>query len=75
VAASFGGLDNRFLITTLGAGDSETLGWSYNSNARWTAQGRVKLLQRKAGDWEPVGKKVEPRIAGQAGGLGCEPGK
>ena len=56
-AAFFGGLDNRFLITTLGAGDSDTLGWDYNSNARWTATGRVKLLQRKQGDWAPVGKK------------------
>lgn len=67
-AAYFGGLDNRFLITTLGAGDSETLGWDYNSNASWTAKGRVKLLQRKQGDWAPVGKKHEPKIPGEAGG-------
>ena len=72
-AAFFGGLDNRFLITTLGAGDSDTLGWDYNSNARWTATGRVKLLQRKQGDWAPVGKKFEPKVPGEAGGLTCAP--
>lgn len=72
-AAFFGGLDNRFLITTLGAGDSDALGWDYNSNARWTAAGRVKLLQRKQGDWAPVGKKYEPKIPGEAGGLTCAP--
>jgi sugar lactone lactonase YvrE len=72
-AASFGGLENRFLITTLGAGDSETLGWNYNSNATWTAKGRVKLMQLKAGDWTPVGKKYEIRAPGEAGGLSCAP--
>lgn len=73
-AAFFGGLDNRFLITTLGAGDSETLGWDYNSNAAWTAKGRVKVQQWKDGLWSPSGKKSEPRPVGTAGGLTCEPG-
>ena len=54
-AAYFGGLNNRFLITTVGAGDSKTLGWDYNSQARWTAMGRVKLMTLKAGDWVPAG--------------------
>jgi transglutaminase-like putative cysteine protease len=66
-AKMFGGLDNRFLITTLGAGDSKYLGWDYNSFASWTAEGRVKLMQRKAGEWEPVGKKYEPKVAGEPG--------
>lgn len=73
--AFFGGLDNRFLITTLGAGGSTALGWDYNSYASWTAKGPVKLLQNKAGLWSPVGKKNEPPLVGQAGGLTCEPGK
>lgn len=58
-AAYFGALNNRFLITTQGAGSSETLGWDYNSDAHWTAKGRVKLMQFKGGDWKPVGKKYE----------------
>lgn len=70
----FGGLDNRFLITTLGGGDSTYLGWNYNSEATWTARGRVKVMQEKAGEWVPVGKKYEATPAGEAGGLGCKPG-
>jgi len=58
-ASYFGGLNNRFLITTIGAGGSKTLGWDYNSDAHWTAKGRVKLMQLKAGDWAPIGKKYE----------------
>ncbi len=73
-AAFFGELQNRFLITTLGAGGSRTLGWDYDSNARWTALGRVKLMQRKDGEWTPVGKKYETRAKGEAGGLTCKPG-
>ncbi len=73
-AAFFGELQNRFLITTLGAGGSRTLGWDYDSNAHWTARGRVKLLQRKDGEWTPVGKKYETRATGEVGGLTCKPG-
>ena len=58
----FGGLSNRFVITTLGAGDSAPLGWDYNSAAVWTAKGRVELMQNKGGDWVPVGKKYEPSV-------------
>ncbi len=72
-AAYFGGLDNRFLITTHGAGDSSALGWDYNSNASWTGRGRVKLMQLKVGDWVPMGKTYEVRALGEAGGLTCAP--
>jgi transglutaminase-like putative cysteine protease/glutamine cyclotransferase len=72
-ANMFGGLENRFLITTVGAGDSRYLGWNYNSDATWTAKGPVKLMQLKAGDWEPVGKKFEPKVQGEPGGLTCAP--
>jgi glutamine cyclotransferase len=68
-AAFFGGLENRFLITTLGGGNSTYLGWDYNSNATWTGEGKVKLMQRKAGEWFPVGKKYEPKATGEVGGL------
>ncbi len=70
VADSFGGLSNRFVITTVGAGDSETLGWDYNSYASWTAEGRVKLMQQKAGDWVPAGKTYEPPVMGKPGDAG-----
>ncbi len=64
----FGGLANRFLITTQGAGDSETLGWDYNSQARWTARGRVKLMTLKAGDWVPATTASGGREASVGGG-------
>jgi transglutaminase-like putative cysteine protease/sugar lactone lactonase YvrE len=67
VSDFFGGLANRFVITTLGAGDSRTLGWDYDSAATWTAKGRVKLMQFKAGDWVPAGKKYEPRVSAEPG--------
>ncbi len=72
-AKFFGGLDNRFLITTLGGGNSTYLGWDYNSNATWTGEGRVKLMERKAGQWFPLGKKYEPKAVGEVGGLECAP--
>lgn len=73
-AKYFGGLDNRFLITTLGGGDSEYLGWDYNSQAKWVAEGRVKLMQEKDGEWVPVGKRYEAAAPGEPGGLTCKLG-
>ena len=67
VSDYFGGLNNRFVITTLGAGDSAALGWDYDSNARWTAKGRVKLMQYRGGDWVPVGRKYEPTVTAVPG--------
>ncbi len=74
-ARYFGGLNNRFIITTQGAGGSKTLGWDYNSDAKWTAKGRVRLMQEKDGDWVPIGKVYEARESGTPGGLTCKPGK
>ncbi len=60
-AAYFGGLNNRFLITTQGAGGSKALGWDYDSYASWTALGPVKLMQLKAGDWVPAQRSTAAR--------------
>lgn len=51
---AFGSLDNRFLITTIGGGNSNYLGWNYNSYSTYIAKGKVKVLFRKIGDWEPL---------------------
>ncbi|MEJ2368205.1 MAG: transglutaminase domain-containing protein [Acidobacteriota bacterium] len=72
-AAYFGGLSNRFLITTVGGGSSRYLGWDYNSAANWVGKGKVKLMNRKAGEWFPVGKKYEPEVKGEYGSLTCKP--
>ncbi len=58
-AEFFGGLKNRFLITTHGAGSSEYLNWEYNSSSTYKCKGRCKIMNYKGGRWEPVGKKYE----------------
>lgn len=50
----FGGLSNRFIITTHGGGDSEYLGWTYNGNATYEYQGRADVHEEAYGVWSPV---------------------
>ena len=50
----FGHLNNKFLITTEGGGDSEYLGWDYNSFETWQASGPVQLREEKIAEWAPV---------------------
>ena len=52
-ALNIGNLPNRFLITTQGGGDSEYLGWYYNSNERWRSDPQVKVEIESFGEWEP----------------------
>ena len=59
-ARGFGGLSNRFLITTHGGGDSEYLNWGYNSFARYKTTGYCKVEQDNFGFWEPLDTAVEP---------------
>ncbi len=51
---SFGFLNNRYLITTVGGGGSEFLEWSYNSNERWTSKGKCKIVVENFGEWSPL---------------------
>lgn len=60
--AVFGALDDRFLITTVGGGDSNILGWTYNSRAEYTCRGRCKVARERLAEWEPGGDK-EPEGA------------
>ena len=53
-ASSFGFLSNSVLVTTVGGGGSEYLDWAYNSNERWTSQGRCKVVVENFGEWSPV---------------------
>ncbi len=53
-AKSFGFLDNTFLITTQGGGDSEYLGWDYNSHNTWEAEGPVQLRIENLAEWSPL---------------------
>ncbi len=53
-ARYFGGLANRFLITTHGGGDSEYLGWDYNAHAVYVYEGRGTVFDEGYGVWSPV---------------------
>ncbi len=53
-AAAFGGISNRFLITTEGGGSSEYLGWGYNYNNKWVSTGKCTVRLESIAEWEPL---------------------
>ena len=65
---AFGGLSNRFLITTQGGGDSEYLGWSYNSFGRYKSTGYCKVEEDTLAFWEPLEAGGEASASGSRGG-------
>jgi transglutaminase-like putative cysteine protease len=58
VLRGIGSYSNRILITTIGGGDSEYLGWGYNYGLFHTYSGRTKIDVTAYADWEPI---PEPR--------------
>lgn len=58
-AKGIGELANRFLITTHSGGDSDYLGWGYNSSASYKMDGRCKVEEDNLGFWEPLAEKVQ----------------
>ncbi len=53
-ADAFGHLKGSFLITTRGGGGSPYLGWSYNSEVRWSCKGRCEVQEENIAEWTPV---------------------
>ncbi len=53
-ADSFGALLNRFFITTQSGGDSETMGWNYNSNEFYTTEPNTNIVFENFAEWEPL---------------------
>ena len=51
-ADSFGSLDNRFLITTQSGGGSETMEWTYNSNAFYEKEPKTFIVTDHYADWK-----------------------
>ncbi|GAB4371945.1 MAG: hypothetical protein Kow0042_14990 [Calditrichia bacterium] len=47
-------LSNRFLITTRGGGDSEYLGWYYNSYEKYSLDPQIQINIETFGEWEPL---------------------
>jgi len=53
-AMNIGHLSNRFLITTRGGGDSEYIGWYYNSFETYQADPQLQINIEAFGEWEPL---------------------
>jgi len=53
-ARYIGHVSNRFLVTTVGGGGSEYLGWEYNSYETYQSTGICKVYSEKIGEWSPV---------------------
>lgn len=73
----FGGLANRFLITTQGGGDSEYLRWGYNSSVHYETTGWCKITEDHFGFWEPLdpASQQPSEAGGEAGGSRTPPGR
>lgn len=53
-AAAIGNREPNYLITTIGGGPSEYLGWEYNSEGTWKAKGPCKVVVERVGEWSPL---------------------
>ena len=53
-AMNIGHLSNRFLITTQGGGDSQYIGWYYNSYETYQTDPQVRVHVETFGEWEPM---------------------
>ncbi len=51
---SFGGIANRFLITTRGGGDSRWLNWGYNVETAYRTRGKANVRTESFAEWDVV---------------------
>jgi len=61
-AKAIGRLSNKYLVTTLNGGDSEYLGFSYNTYEAHKFEGKCRIHSEAIAEWEPLrekGKKAE----------------
>ncbi|MFH1462973.1 MAG: transglutaminase domain-containing protein [Pseudomonadota bacterium] len=55
--AAFGGLDGRFLVTTVSYGESEHLDWSYGyAVTSYRVEGSARLEEQPVAVWVPLGE-------------------
>jgi sugar lactone lactonase YvrE len=59
-ATGIGFVPNRLLVTTLGGGDSETLGWTYNCERYWTFRGKADVFEESFAVWRRAKAEGEP---------------
>lgn len=53
-ARYIGHVANRYLVTTVGGGGSDYLGWQYNSYETYKAEGICKTYSENIGEWSPA---------------------
>lgn len=53
-AEAIGHWANKYIITTIGGGNSRYMGWTYNSNETWTSSGKCKIYTEDIGEWNPL---------------------
>ena len=58
-AMGFGEIADTLLVTTVSGGESEYLGWRYNSNSRWSFHGRSRVYVEQIGELEPAPEAQE----------------
>lgn len=51
-AESFGGISNRFLITTRGGGGSDLLSWTYNVSTEYQTRGKANVREEAFAEWD-----------------------
>lgn len=56
-ASAFGGIANRFLVTTAGGGASEYLDWNYNAQSTSVTTGKCHVKIESIAEWEPLETK------------------
>lgn len=54
IADTIGHVPPMTLVTTIGGGGSAYLGWGYNSEQAWTAEGPVEVHVETVGEWSPL---------------------
>ena len=54
---AIGHVKNVYLITTIGGGDSNLMGWSYNFNMKGKVTGRPEIHMPTTCEWEPLNRK------------------
>ncbi len=52
--SAIGKLSNHLFVTTHGGGDSQYLGWDYNSSSRYISQGRCAVREESFFIWRPA---------------------
>ncbi len=50
----FGGIENRFLITTRGGGDSSLMKWGYNNLTDYRTVGKANIRNESFAEWDVV---------------------